>query len=177
MFIDVVRDEENVVLFAEIADHVDLVALVHLSQRVVGVVKDDGLCFGVEQAGQLFRVQLPIGRGRHALLLCLPSNELSNDASSGNRTLTYRSQRDEPGRAAGEPDHWLVAVKIGLYDDDLVAGVDEAHDGAEERLIRTLSHQNLRQRIDLLPATFQQLAVKLRKRGNEAWMALKIEDL
>ena len=169
VFIDVVRDEKDVVLLAEVTDHVDLVALIHLPQRVVRVVEDDGLRLRVKQVRQLGRIQLPIGRRRHAVLLRLRScNEATGRHFKGSfyspilgpfgirhcpHLDTHRGQRDEPGRAAGEPDHRLVAVEIRLDDDDLVAGVDEAHDGGEERLVRTLSHQDLLQRIDLLVTT------------------------
>ena len=73
VFIDVVRDEKDVVFLAEITDHVDLVALIHLPQRVVWVVVDDSLRLRVEQVGQLGRIQLPVGRRRHAVFLRLRS--------------------------------------------------------------------------------------------------------
>ena len=61
MLIDVIGDAEDIVLLAEVGDHLDLLPVVDLAQWVVRVVEDDGLRLVVEHGLELVPVQLPIG--------------------------------------------------------------------------------------------------------------------
>ena len=64
--------------------------------------------------------------------------------TNGSRfTAPYRFQGNKLWCAASQPHHRLVAVKIRLYNDHFVAGVDVAEDGGEQGFIGSISHQHL----------------------------------
>ena len=67
MLVDIVRDAHHVVLLAEVCHHFNLLPSVNLSEGVVWVVEDNGLCLFVEETLELLLVELPVGGGHHTL--------------------------------------------------------------------------------------------------------------
>ena len=60
---------------------------------------------------------------------------------------THRLERDEDWSPPGKPHHRLVAVEVGLDDNDLVARVHMAEDRTEEGLVGSVSDEDLLVRV------------------------------
>lgn len=118
LVVDFVREDEDVVLDAKVANGLELLAGEDLADRVVWCVDDDHASTLGNLAFQLLHVECPLaGRG------CL-------SGSVGGRV-----QRDVDDLAAGHLDVGDVLIEEGLEDDNFVALLEEAHEGGEHALI------------------------------------------
>jgi len=118
LVVDFVGEDEDVVFDAEVADGLQLLAGEDLADRVVRCVDDDHAGALRDLAFQLLHVECPLAGGS-----CLGG------------AVGWRVQRDVDDLAAGHLDVGDVLVEEGLEDDDLVALLEEAHEGREHALV------------------------------------------
>ena len=85
---------------------------------------------------------------------------------------SHRSQSNELWHSTSQLDHGLVAVEVGLDDDDLVPRVHQPHDGGEQGLVGAIRDQDLLVDVDGRGA-LDQLGVQLAQGVDQAGMALK----
>jgi len=118
LVVDFVREDENVVLDAKVANGLELLAGEDLADRIVRCVDDDHAGAVRDLAFQLLHVECPLAGRR-----CLGG------------TIGRGVQRDVDDLTAGHLDVGDVLVEEGLEDNDFVALFEEAHEGGEHALI------------------------------------------
>ncbi|KAB8345847.1 hypothetical protein FH972_022902 [Carpinus fangiana] len=116
--VDLVAEDEDVVLDAQVADGLQLGAREDLADGVVRRVEHDHARLGCDGGRQLVEVDGPlVGRRRRR----------------GARLGRVHGHVDD--LAAGHLNVGDVLVEEGLEDNDLVAGLEEAHEGREHALV------------------------------------------
>ena len=86
--------------------------------------------------------------------------------------LAHRLERDEDWSPPGQLHHRLVAVEVGLDDDDLVARVHMAEDSTEEGLVGSVSDEDLLVGVQS-SGSGQQFCVELRQSVDKPGMTLE----
>lgn len=121
--VDLVGEDEDVVLDAQVADGLEFVTAEDLADGVVRRVDDDHAGARRDLALELGEVDGPFARGSRLA-----------------RAVGGRVQRHVDHLAAGHFDVGDVLVEEGLEDDDLVARLEEAHESREHAFVRAGGH-------------------------------------
>lgn len=112
LIVDFVGKNEDVVLDAEVANGLQLLAGEHFADGVVRCVDNNHTCALRDLAFQLFHVECPLA-GRCGLC----------------GAVLRRMQRHVDDLAAGHLDVGDVLVEEGFEDNHLITGLEEAHEG------------------------------------------------
>lgn len=118
LIVNLIGKNENVLLDAKVADGLELLTAEDLTHRVVRCVDHNHACALRDLALQLLHVKCPFTSGSG---LCC--------------AVRRRVQRHVNDLAARHLDVGNVLVEEGLEDNDLVAGLEEAHEGGEHALV------------------------------------------
>ena len=125
VFVDLVREAEGVVLFAQVRDELHLLAAEHLPRRVVRIADDDGLCTFVEGSAQLFTIE--------------------------DESVVGTVERDMNRLGVGEYRVRGVVLVERLEHDDLLARVHRSHHRGDHPLGGSTCDCDLGVRVDVHP--------------------------